>query len=58
MAEHYGFFIDPCRVASPTEKGKCYRSFSNCCRTKGWNAWYSPSVSSTAVWLNCIPMKT
>ena len=24
-AEHYGFFIDPCRVASPTEKGKVER---------------------------------
>ena len=24
-ADHYGFFIDPCRVASPTEKGKVER---------------------------------
>jgi transposase len=25
VAERYGFFIDPCRVASPTEKGKVER---------------------------------
>lgn len=24
-ADHYGFFVDPCRVASPTEKGKVER---------------------------------
>lgn len=25
MAEHYGVFIDPCRVATPTDKGKVER---------------------------------